>query len=621
MCGIAGILNFNQQQVSPQILRSMGNAIAHRGPDDSGIWSNDSVGFAHQRLSIIDTSAAGSQPMHSDDKRFTIVYNGELYNHNDFRNELAQKGFTFRSKSDTEVLLYLFICYGPAMLKRLNGMFAFAIWDQLKEELFICRDRIGVKPFYYHINKDQFSFASEPKAIFASGIQAKLNQANINEWLYYRHVAGNQTLLQGIQKLLPGHYAFVKPDGSFQQTRWWKLSEQIQNHPKIDHPYNWFEETFHDAVKSRMIADVPVGVMLSGGIDSSSIAASLKHSNFEHIHTFNVGFSDYKYDESFIAKRYSESLSFPFHGITVEKTNLFQAVVKSTVSYDEPLVHLNDPQILSLASAAKKHVKVLLSGEGADEFLGGYVRYKVFRYLKHPNVLNTLLSITPDRFKNTRIKKLERYIANGTINELIKSNGANYFETDFNDLKLPYLNITNTYRDEITREASQLYPKDASRQLLYYDQHTYLQSLNDRNDRATMGASLECRDPFMDYRLMEGLGTLSTKHLLKGRKGKYILMQTMKKHLPDYILNHQKVGFSVPWEMLIKQSEELSFEYQEYINSDIFEWIGLSRESVQNLFAKNNTQRFYQLQLQLFFFYIWRKYYLFEYTHQPANAV
>lgn len=614
MCGIAGILTFNKQPIQQHVLEQMGSAIAHRGPDDHGYWINQSIGFVHQRLAIIDMSEAGHQPMHSDDRRYTIVYNGELYNHNDFRKELQAKGFSFRSKSDTEVLLYLYICYGTDMLKRLNGMFSFAIWDELKKELFVCRDRVGVKPFYYYLDEKQFCFASEPKAIFAKGIPAQLNQANIQEWLMYRHVAGDQTLLQQIHKLLPGHYAIISPDGSFKQTRWWNLSEQILNHPTIQNPLSWFEETFHSAVSSRMIADVPVGVMLSGGIDSSSIAASLKQQQYNSIHTFNVGFRNYKHDESFIAGQFAQSLNFPFHGIDLEKTNLFQSVIQATRYYDEPLVHMNDPHILALSAEAKKYVKVLLSGEGADEFLGGYVRYKVFRYLKHKNLIKKVLAFTPERFKDTRLKKLERYLSGGSTKRLILSNGANYFDADFKALQLEGQMITNPYRENILKEAAELYPENTSRQLLYYDQHTYLQSLNDRNDRATMGSSIECREPFMDYRLMEGLGTLANQYLIKGKKGKYLLMQTMSKYFPAYILNHPKVGFSVPWNSLIKQSEELTEEYNQYLQSDVFDWIGLPEVSVKKLFAKETSEIFDQLQLQLFFLYIWRKYYLSGYT-------
>lgn len=618
MCGIAGILQFNQQHLDPNLLTEMGRSIVHRGPDDHGIWHHNIIGFAHQRLSIIDTSKSGHQPMHSADGNYSIVYNGEIYNHEEFKDELKAKGFVFHSSSDTEVLLNLFIAYGPSMLHRLNGMFAFAIWDHRKNELFVCRDRVGVKPLYYYIDKHRFCFASEPKAIFAAGVDKSINLQNINEWLMYRHVAGEETLLSNIQKILPGHYAVVKPDGSLKTTRWWNLSERIANHAPINDPYKWFESTFHSSVKYRMVADVPVGVLLSGGLDSSSIAASLKHSGFKDIHTFNVGFNNYENDETPIARKFSDSLGFHFHGMHLEKSQLFQSVIQSTIQYDEPLVHLNDPQILAISGMAKNHVKALLSGEGADEFMGGYVRYKVFRFLRYRGMMSSLLALTPNSLKNSRVKKLERYLAHGEISQLIMSNGSNYFESDFMEIGLPHLAIQNPYRNSIIEEATHTYPNNPSRQLLYYDQHTYLQSLNDRNDRATMGASIECREPFMDYRLMEGLGTLDSNYLLKGAKGKHILLETMRKLLPEYITQYKKVGFSVPWMSLIQESEELSDEYQQFLSSDVFEMIGLPNEAKIKLlnFAKHKVDNYNQLLLQLFFMFIWQKYYLGHHSTQ-----
>lgn len=615
MCGISGIYNYNSEPVSLEAITKTSRALNHRGPDDFGYWLDGNIGFAHQRLSIIDTSNAGHQPMHSSDGNYTIVFNGEIYNHDEFRDELKAKGFVFHSSSDTEVLLNLFIAYGHNMLNRLNGMFAFAIWNKAKQELFVCRDRVGVKPLYYYHDQKTFRFASEPKAIFASGIKAQVNTENINEWLMYRFTSGEETLLTNIKKLLPGHYTYIKKDGQINPIQWWNLKTQIENHPIIKSPLEWFEETFHSSVKYRMVADVPVGILLSGGLDSSSVAASLKLNNYNGIETFNVGFHDYVNDESAIAKKYSSDIGFNFNGIHVEKHDLYQAVVNSTISYDEPLVHMNDPQIYALANHAKKKVKVLLSGEGADEFLGGYVRYKTFKYINYKSYIKTILKLTPERFKTTRIHKLERYLEFGGINQLTLANASNYFETDFNKIGLQYMGMSNPYRAKILAEAKQLYPKEPERQLLYFDQHTYLQSLNDRNDRATMGASIECREPFQDYRLMEGLGSLETKYLLSGSKGKYLLKTTMKKYLPEYILGHKKVGFSVPWKNLINNSEELNSTYQEFLESDIFELVGLNKSSKNTLiqYSQDKNNLFDQLLLQLFFMYIWKKHYLNQY--------
>jgi asparagine synthase (glutamine-hydrolysing) len=404
MCGIAGILNFGQDSISDQTLMDMGMAIRHRGPDDHGIWNKGTIGFTHQRLSIIDTSEHGHQPMFSEDGQYTIVFNGEIYNHAEFRDELKAKGFFFRSTSDTEVLLYLYITYGETMLHRLNGMFAFAIWDNTKQELFVCRDRMGVKPFYYTKNSKSYYFASEPKAIFAAGIPKEINPLHIKEWLLYRYIAGEETLLKGIKKLLPGHWSKIKADGSIKTARWYHLGYQIKQHPQISNPEKWFEETFHSSVKYRMVADVPVGVLLSGGLDSSSIAASLHHSNYKNIHTFNIAFKNKAHDESEIAKKFSQSLHFPFHSLYLENHELFQSLNDSVYHLDEPLVHMNDPHIMAISAYAKKHVKVLLSGEGADELMGGYIRHKTFKWIGARHLIRLVLKCIPAQYKKSRLK-------------------------------------------------------------------------------------------------------------------------------------------------------------------------------------------------------------------------
>ena len=608
MCGIAGIINFTDELVKEDMLYRMGEAIKHRGPDDSGVWSNGKVGFAHQRLSIIDTSKNGHQPMHSSDKRYSIIFNGEIYNHNEFRAELKAKGFNFKSTSDTEVLLYMYMTYGASMLHRLNGMFAFAIWDEQKKELFVARDRFGVKPLYYYLDINKFIFASESKAIFATGVAKEINSANLNEWLMYRYVAGENTLYKGIHKLLPGHTAIIKPNGHFRDTRWYHLGDRILSHAKINNPKNWFEETFHQSVKYRMMADVPVGVLLSGGLDSSSITASLKLSGFKDISTFNIGFKDYVNNESEIAQQFSRSLNYPFHSIKLEGNELYNTLIQSIHHLDEPLVHMNDPQILAISSYAKKHVKVLLSGEGADEIMGGYVRYKTFRHIGLRNQIYYTLKLTPEKYKNNRLKKLERYLKIGGLNQLIMGNASNYFESDFDELGINYLGISNDYRSRIMQEARLVFPNNPTKQLLYYDQHTYLQSLNERNDSATMAAGIECREPFQDYRIVEGIGTLNTNWLTAGKKGKKILFETMKHHLPENITSFRKIGLSVPWIKQIKESESLSELWNSFMISHKFNQEILDKVDLKLAIAiinKGESSHYEPLVLQYFMYYIW----------------
>lgn len=613
MCGISGIFQFKQTHIDENKIVRMSKAMFKRGPDDTGIYSTDYIGLAHQRLSIIDTSTAGHQPMTRG--KYTIVFNGEIYNYKELKNTLSQKGYSFQSDSDTEVLLHLFTEYKENMLPLLNGMFALAIWDHNQQELFLARDRMGVKPLYYHLTKDALFFASEPKSIFATGIQAQVDSEHVPEWLLQRFVSGENTLLKGIKKLLPGHFVYIKKDGQFNPKRWYNLADQIQKHTQIHQPEKWFEETFHSAVKYRMVADVPVGVLLSGGLDSSSVTASLKFNGFKDIKTFNIGFRNYEHDESSIARKFAESLAFPFHSIYLEGTDLEEALKTTTIAHDEPLVHFNDPQIFAISNYAKNHVKVLLSGEGSDELMGGYVRYKTFRYLQHKNILKLVLKCIPQSKKSQRIKKLERYLKSSTVEQLILTNSANYFEEDFHQLGITEKLPSTNYRYQVINEAQALYPNNPTRQLLYYDQHTYLQSLNDRNDRATMAASIECREPFQDYRLVEGLGTLPLNYLTSGKKGKAILVNSMKKHLPDYILNFRKVGLSVPWLQMIMQNKNLKeawHTFPERILNDhpLFEKLEIKKLHQNHAMGERMYE---QLLIQFFMYDRWKEWYLNKY--------
>lgn len=610
MCGISGILQFNNKQIEETKLIKMSRVMLKRGPDDTGIYTTDYIGLAHQRLSIIDTSVEGHQPMKRG--KYTIVFNGEIYNFQELKNNLIQKGYSFQSNSDTEVLLYLFAEHKENMLSMLNGMFAIAIWDNELHELFLCRDRMGVKPLYYHLTGETLLFASEPKSIFATGIIPEIDQQQIPEWLLQRFVSGENTLLKGVKKLLPGHFVYVKLNGAFNPRRWYNLSERIQNHHNINSPEEWFEETFHSSVKYRMVADVPVGVLLSGGLDSSSVTASLKHSGYNNIKTFNIGFRNYEHDESKIAKQFADSLNFPFHSIYLEGNDLEQALKTTTIAHDEPLVHFNDPQIYAISNYAQKHVKVLLSGEGSDELMGGYVRYKTFRYLKQKSLLKLILNFVPESRKSVRVKKLERYLKSTTDEIMIITNSANYFEEDFKNLGITDELPTTNYRYKIIEEAKKIYSNNPTRQLLYYDQHTYLQSLNDRNDRATMAASIECREPFQDFRLVEGLGTLPLNYLTSGKKGKAILVNTMKKYLPEYILNFRKVGLSVPWLTMIMKNDNLRnawVTFPERIIKDhpLFQHLNIQKLHTEH--AKGNLL-YEQLLIQLFMYDRWKEWYI-----------
>ncbi|TRX13560.1 asparagine synthase (glutamine-hydrolyzing) [Flavobacterium gawalongense] len=611
MCGINGILHLqSQKKVDERILTKMRDLLEHRGPDDKGLFIENNIGFGHRRLSILDVSSAGHQPFLSDDGRYVLVYNGEIYNYKEFYPELKSNGFDIRTTSDTEVLMKLFQLHGLKMLNRLNGMFAFAIWDKMEKKLIVVRDRMGVKPLYYSFYNETFYFASEQKALFTAGVPTKMAQDGLEEYIFNRFVAGENTLYQNVKKILPGHIMTIHEDGKTTTEKWWNLKKEIQNQPKIQNPVEWFRETFDDSIKLRMVSDVPVGVLLSGGLDSSSILASLHHQNYKDIQTFNIGFKEKEHNEAHLAKMMAEKFDYGFHTMQLEDTNLYDKLISSTYFQDEPIMHLSEPHLLAVSQMAKPSVKVVLSGEGADELMGGYVRYKALQY---PSLLNSIATIgNLDVFtKKPRYEKLTRYAQIIKKSDLVIYNGSNIYPNDIAETFGINTPPKNEYRKQIYKEAKSLYPNNLRRQALYFDQHTYLCSLLDRNDRCTMGASIECREPFLDPRLIVGLGSLEDKWLFTGKKWKFILKKAMQERLPDEILKFRKVGLSAPWGDYITKSPAFKEELESFSKSDLFqipyfEHINIEK-LVQNL--QKGDSRMTSYIMPLFMMHIWMKTY------------
>lgn len=611
MCGINGILHLQlQKKIDERVLVKMRDSLEHRGPDDKGLFIENNIGFGHRRLSILDVSLAGHQPFLSEDGRYVMVYNGEIYNFKEFYPELKSNGFDIRTTSDTEVLMKLFQLHGLKMLNRLNGMFAFAIWDKLEKKLTLVRDRMGVKPLYYSFYNETLYFASEQKALFTAGVPLKMAQDGLEEYIFNRFVAGENTLYQNVKKVLPGHIMTIYESGKTTVEKWWNLKKEIQNQPEIKNPVEWFRETFDDSVKMRMVSDVPVGVMLSGGLDSSSILASLHHQKYKDIQTFNIGFKEKEHNEAHLAKMMAKKFDYGFQTMQLEDKNLYDQLINATYFQDEPIMHLSEPHLLAVSQMAKPSVKVLLSGEGADELMGGYVRYKALQY---PSLLNSIATIgNLDVFtKQPRYEKLTRYAQIIKKSDLVLYNGSNIYPNDIAETFGISTPPSNKYRKKIYKEAKSLYPGNLRRQALYFDQHTYLCSLLDRNDRCTMGASIECREPFLDPRLIVGLGSLEDKWLFTGKKWKFILKKAMEERLPDEILKFKKVGLSAPWGDYITKSPAFKDELDSFSKSDLFqipyfEHINI-KKLVQNLQKGDVTMTPYIM--PLFMMHIWMKTY------------
>ncbi|MBX6330361.1 MAG: asparagine synthase (glutamine-hydrolyzing) [Gemmatimonadaceae bacterium] len=560
MCGICGIVHRDPAaSIDPAELAAMCDIILHRGPDDGGQHVEPGVGLGSRRLAIVDLSPRGHMPMSTDDGRYHIVYNGEVYNAAELRSALEGRGHTFRSRSDTEVVLQLYAAHGPAMLDQLNGMFAIAIWDSRERTLFLARDRLGIKPLYYVHDGDTLRFASEQKALFAGGVVPRLDPAAWEELVCFRYVAGEATPYAGVRRLLPGHYLLWR-DGAVRTRRWWRLAERVAElraAPADDALSPWYRATFDDAVRLRRISDVPVGVLLSGGLDSGTVAASLAAQAGGGVHSFTVSFGEAGFDEAPLARQVADRWGLVYHDIRVAEAELLPRLLRATWLNDEPLAHGNELHLWAISEHAKPRVTVLLSGEGADETLGGYVRY---RPLRSPRLFDAARALVPRRLLarlgRGRARKLARMLGLGSREAFVLYNACEVLPADLHALGVP-VGEAAAYRAQLLAEAARVYPDEPMRQAMYLDQHTFLCSLLDRNDRMTMGASIECRVPFLDYRIVERLAAAPSRQLLSGRESKPLLRSALGDRLPASVLAGRKWGFGVPWSTYLRQVPEL----------------------------------------------------------------
>jgi asparagine synthase (glutamine-hydrolysing) len=558
MCGICGIVHADRQRpVNEAQLLAMRESLVHRGPDDAGLMTRPGVGLASRRLAILDLSPRGRMPMTRANGRLTIAYNGEVYNHRELRADLESRGCTFTTATDTETLLALYEAEGPAMLGRLNGMFAFAIWDAAASTLFAARDRLGIKPFYYVEHAGALYFASEEKALFAAGVPAEFDDEQWGELLCFRFTAGERTPFRRVRRLLPGH-SLTFSGGAMRIRRWWDYADRVRalrDTPPRD-AARWFADTFDDAVGVRRIADVPVGVLLSGGLDSGSVAASLAGQSERAVSSFTVRFAEQGFDEGPLARAVAERWNLSVHEVRLTAADVAARLDRAAWLNDEPLAHASDIHLGAIAELAKPQVTVLLSGEGADETLGGYVRYQPLRYrgaLAAARPFAPLLA-SPVAV-SARARKLGRFLGLGSLRHMGIFNACEVLPAQLDSLGMKRPPVPD-YRAEIWSRAEDLFPGDPMRQAMFSDQHTFLCSLLDRNDRMTMGASIECRVPFLDYRLVEGLAALPSPALFAdGRKG--LLKRAIGSRLPAPVLRGAKWGFGVPWSRYLRREPEL----------------------------------------------------------------
>ena len=576
MCGIVGKLNLDGNlPVRHELLRQMMDEIAHRGPDGEGDYLSGPVGLGHRRLSIIGLES-GAQPMSNEDGTVWVVYNGEIYNFPELRTELEASGHTFKSGSDTEVIVHLYEEFGTKMVERLRGMFAFALWDERKQLLLLARDRVGIKPLYYVNTGTALVFGSEIKSLLVDpSVERRVNPRAIDRFLTYYYLPGEETLFEGIYKLDPGHYLTVHK-GRVTKRRYWDLRfETSPRWTRFDEAVEALQTLLRDTVKDHMISDVPVGVLLSGGVDSTGILRYAVEQTKKRISTFTVGFAGEDFaDERPYARLAAQHYGTLHHEITINAKDFYDFLPKYVWHMEEPVC---EPPAVALyfvsRLARESSVKVLLSGEGGDEAFGGYQTYRNLLLLEGLKSAfgsaKGLLRLGLKTLGQVGWKRVKRY---GGFVDLPLSqyylSRTSAPDTPFNRLKnvlykKDFLESLDEPSDEPTRRLfKQLDGLPLLHQLLYVDTKTWLpDDLLVKADKMTMATSVELRVPLLDFQVLEFAASLPPHFKVRGLSTKRILKAALRDSVPPAILKRKKAGFPVPYDRwLRKELREFVFE-------------------------------------------------------------
>jgi asparagine synthase (glutamine-hydrolysing) len=550
MCGITGIYYNEEREPERAALERMADVIRHRGPDDSGFWSEPHIGLGFRRLSIIDLRE-GHQPLCNEDESVWIVFNGEIYNYKELRERLIEKGHRFRTHSDTETIVHLYEEYGEDCVKHLRGMFGFVIWDRRKRQLFGARDHFGIKPFYYRSGGGQFVFASEIKSILAADPDGrKVRTESLLNYLTFQYVPEPYTMFEGIHKLPPAHYVKITPENGMSIHRYWDPMFE-----PVERPFADYVEEIHAALKDsiahHMISDVERGCFLSSGIDSTTIAAGMKA--IEPIRTFSVGFAG-ENNETVIAAQTAEALGTEHYAKVIDRGDFFRTLPKAVWHQDEPVADPSAIALYHVAQLAREHVTVVLSGEGADELFGGYRIYReplalrplAWLPLPAKRLLHRLAQLLPAGLTG------RNYILRGTtpLEERFIGNAKIFSE----DMKADLLKVSRDLLDSYQNPfdiAGQYYAKtrqlDPVSRMQYIDMNLWLPGdILMKADKMTMAHSLELRVPFLDKQLFEVARRIPAAYRTANGTTKYVFRKAVEGLVPDFILNRPKLGFPVP---------------------------------------------------------------------------
>ena len=568
MCGIAGTLKLQRGDVvRPELLDGMLNRIIHRGPDDDGMLLDEELAMGMRRLSIIDL-ADGKQPIQNEDGRYSVVFNGEIYNYIELRRDLQSRGHQFRTNSDTEVIVHLFEEHGEGCVDYLRGMFGFAVWDHQQRELFIFRDRLGIKPLYYtHDQGRELSFASEIKSLLTlPHVKAEIDTAALNEHLSLKYVPAPRTLFKNIHSLPPGHYIRVK-ESRVEVRQYWDLSyAEKQSFANEEECVDALLEQLRESIKLRLRSDVPFGAFLSGGLDSSTIVALMSEQMDMPVNTFSAGFSGADgQDELPYARQVAEQFGCNHHEVLVGSEEFIGMADKVMWHLEQPIADQATVATHMVAGLAQKHVKMVLTGEGGDELFAGYARYAGEQYSGRlgliPRPIRGLLRSAVGKLPGLRRQKI-------ALHALLQSDEvarfSNWFPMFNGDMKEQIVAkslrpmMTNTV-DSFAQHLSNCNGQTQLEKMLYVDTKTWLPDyLLLRGDKLTMANSIEGRVPLLDHKVVEFACSLTDDKKLNGSTRKYLLKKVAARLLPDKIINRKKQGFPIPIERwLRKEAREM----------------------------------------------------------------
>jgi asparagine synthase (glutamine-hydrolysing) len=640
MCGIAGFIDFNKKSDKEKLI-VMTDTMVNRGPDDSGYFfaenSFGQIGLGHRRLSIIDLSSAGHQPMNF--QNLTIVFNGEIYNFVDIKKELEKEGYDFFSNSDTEVIIKAYHKWGFASVNKFRGMWSFAIWDNVKKELILCRDRVGVKPLYWYFKNNIFIFGSELKAFKKhSMFECKLNYESLSLYLQYGYITSPYSIFENTYKLEPGHCLKIDKNKNIKKEKYWDIetffvkgeNEKREWLNKSDEDVSEeLEYILTESFKLRMVSDVPVGMFLSGGIDSSLVAALLQKEYTRPLKTFSIGFNEKEYNEAQWAKKVADRIGTEHTELYCTPKEALEVIPKIPLLYDEPFGDSSAIPTYIVSELARRHVKVSLSGDGGDEQFCGYTRYwavgekiKKIRNIPFSNVFNTFLNaLTPEtafkmynvfkpvlpKYSNFKDKyiKLRNVMRHKDLFYMYDVSNKYFLDEDISSLGL-HNKQTQAFKFDETEKFHDM------SFMMHYDLKTYLpDDILVKVDRATMGVSLEGREPLLDNKILEFSSKLPLHFKYRNNSGKYILRKILRKYIPDVLIERPKQGFGVPVYEWFKG--DLKHLYYEYLSKDKIKKDGIFNADYVNdnldSYFNNKGVNHNKLWL-LFVFQMWKSEYL-----------